>query len=260
MMKTTASALLALALGATPALATPSPPAAPAKKLSPKKAQARVVVPKEKQRAREAAARAPRFPSVALYEANLKEEMQYRPFDGAGRPRAGAARELERFLRDHHTGRRHSVDPRLGKVLYAVARHFGHRIEVFSGYRPPEYSTRQHSRHLTGSAVDFRIPGVRNEAIVSYLRASFHPVGVGYYPNGVHVHLDVARAEDAYWVDRGDAPSPSPTDQGADESTADETVAAAPPLPVFEPGDPGLPRQILIPPGPDDDPGFLDAE
>jgi hypothetical protein len=83
---------------------------------------------------------------------------------------------------------------------------------------------------------------------------------VGYYPNGVHVHLDVQREQDAYWVDRGDAPSPAPTDQGADEATADETVAAAPPLPIFEPGDPGLPRQILMPPGPDDDPGFLEAE
>jgi uncharacterized protein YcbK (DUF882 family) len=248
-MKTT---LLALALLVPAlALAKPKPPT------EKEKHQARVVLPKDKPRAKTAAARPPRFPAVALYEANLKEGLAFRPFDDRGRPRAAAGKELERFMRDHHTGRRHKVDPRLGKVLYDLARHFGHRVEVFSGYRPPEYSTRKHSRHLNGSALDFRIPGVRNEAIVRYLRANFHPLGVGYYPNGVHVHVDVDRGRDTYWVDTGDAPSPVATDQDLDEATVDETVAAPPEPAIF---DPGFPGEIIVPEGPDDDPGFLPAE
>ena len=39
--------------------------------------------------------------------------------------------------------------------------------------------------------------------LVRWLRQSFHPIGVGYYPNGGHVHLDVDRQRDAFWVQRG---------------------------------------------------------
>lgn len=253
-------ALVAALAFAPAALATPGDgkAAAPAQKVVKEKksaAQARVLMPKEKLRARAQAARAPRFPAVTLREVNLKEALSWRPFDDRGRPRVAAGKELERFLRDTHTGRRHLVDPRLGKVLYAVARHYGRPIEVFSGYRPPEFSTRKHSRHLTGSAIDFRIPGVRNEALVAWLRATFHTAGVGYYPNGVHVHIDVDRARDTYWVDTGDAPSPSPTDKDADEATVDETIANPPPPEFF---DPGFPSGVIVPEGPDDDPGFVE--
>jgi uncharacterized protein YcbK (DUF882 family) len=254
LLSITVVALGSAAHATPPVTAKPKPPtvSAPA---SPKKAQARVILSKEKTRAKIVAARAPRFPSVALHEVNLKEDLAYRPFDDRGRPRVGATKELEKFLRDTHTGRRHAVNPRLGKVLYEVARHYGHPIEVFSGFRPIEFSSRKHSRHITGSAVDFRIPGVRNEALVRYLRMTFHPAGVGYYPNGVHVHLDVDREQDTYWVDTGDAPSPAPTDKDADEATVDETVAN-PPSPAFF--DPGFPGSVIVPAGPDDDPGFVE--
>ena len=198
------------------------------------------------------AVRVPHFPSVLLHEANLGEDLAFRPFDERGRPRAAAAKDFDRFMRDHHTGRRRHIDPRLAKWLYEVARHFGRRVEVFSGYRPREFSARKHSRHITGHAVDFRIPGVPNEAIIKYLRATFHPSGVGYYPNGVHVHLDVDRDHDTYWVDTGDAPSPAPTDRDADEATSDETVAA-PPSPILDPG-----AEAVVPDEmPDDDPGLI---
>ena len=216
-------------------------------------AKARIALSREPSRARQAVARAPRFPSVALHEANLGEDLSFRPFDDRGRPRAGAAKEFERFMRDHHTGRRHHIDPRLGSWLYEVARHFGHRVEVFSGFRPLEFSARKHSRHITGSAVDFRIPGVRNETLVRYLRHTFHPAGVGYYPSGVHVHLDVDRDHDTYWVDAGDTPSPAPTDKDAGEATVDETVVNPPPPAIHDPG-----MEIVVPEGPDDDPGFVD--
>ncbi|MGZ3405813.1 MAG: D-Ala-D-Ala carboxypeptidase family metallohydrolase, partial [Polyangia bacterium] len=121
-----------------------------------------------------------------------------------------------------------------------VGRHFaGHRVEVYSGYRSRAYCTRAHSRHLTASAVDFRVDGVPNDELVKWLRATFHPSGVGYYPNGVHVHLDLDRARDTYWVDAGDD---------------DANVAATMPLPDAPAADE---EELLSPPL--DDPAFPDG-
>ncbi|HZS40611.1 MAG TPA: DUF882 domain-containing protein [Polyangia bacterium] len=200
----------------------------------------------------------PSYPAVELYAVNLNETLRWRPVDDRGRARKGADKELTRFLRCWHTGKQHRVDNRLGRVLYAVARHFpGKRLEIYSGYRPKAYCTREHSRHLTASAIDFHVTGVRNEKLIGWLRETFHPVGVGYYPNGVHVHLDVDRARDTYWVDAGDAPTPAgaaarpiaeigDTAPGAVEATADEPVEASAPIEAFaeDPpeADPGIPE------------------
>jgi uncharacterized protein YcbK (DUF882 family) len=185
------------------------------------------------------------FPAIELHAVNLNESLRWRPVDDKGKPRKSADKELTRFLRCWHTGQQHRVDARLGRVLYQVARHYpGHRIEIFSGFRPRKYCTRQHSRHLTASAIDFRIDGVKNETLIAWLRETFHPAGVGYYPNGVHVHLDVDRMHDTYWIDAGDAPSKSerllaevgdtaPADL---EATGDE--AANTNLPRLEPSEP----------------------
>jgi uncharacterized protein YcbK (DUF882 family) len=183
------------------------------------------------------------YPKVELHAVNLNETLHWRPVDDKGVPRKGANGELTRFLRCWHTGRQHKVDGRLGRVLYQVARHYpGHRLEIFSGYRPKKYCTRAHSRHLTASAIDFRIDGVKNEALISWLRATFHPAGVGYYPNGVHVHLDVDRAHDTYWIDAGDAPSrdrdqePLAAVGDTAPATLDPIVDELAPLPeVFDP-------------------------
>jgi uncharacterized protein YcbK (DUF882 family) len=199
--------------------------------------QGRILQPK--QRAKVQAPRRNPFPAVELFAVNLRETLKYRPYDDKGKPRKNANKELTRLLRCWHTGRQHAVDARLGRVLYQVARHYpGRRIEVFSGFRPKKYCTRQHSRHLTASAIDFRIPGVKNESLIGWLRSSFHPLGVGYYPHGVHVHLDVDRAIDTYWIDADDAPSPGrnrplaaigDTAPSAIEATQDEPVEAAAP-------------------------------
>jgi uncharacterized protein YcbK (DUF882 family) len=200
--------------------------------------------------------RRPSFPPVEIFAVNLNETLRYRPFDEHGRARKPAERQLTRLLRCWHTGKQRRVDPRLGRVLYEVARHYPERrLEIFSGYRPPAYCTRAHSRHLSASAIDFRVAGVSNEALVKWLRGTFHPVGVGYYPNGVHVHLDVDRTVDTYWVDAGDGPGiggptvalgdpgldapadePRAASDEAAEATADEPIGAEAPVP--RPSDP----------------------
>jgi uncharacterized protein YcbK (DUF882 family) len=205
------------------------------------KVQARILQPKRVQQASPARRV---YPAVDLYAVNLDESLRWRPVDDKGHPRKGADTELTRFLRCWHTGKQHKVDARLGKVLYQVARHYpGHRVEIYSGFRPRKYCTREHSRHLTASAIDFRIDGVKNEALIGWLRATFHPAGVGYYPNGVHVHLDVDRGHDTYWIDPGDAPSHDerPIAQVGDTAPADVEATgdeAANVLPRLEPADP----------------------
>jgi uncharacterized protein YcbK (DUF882 family) len=205
--------------------------------------QARILQPAKRKSA--AVRRTVSYPAVELHAVNLDESIRWRPVDDKGKPRKTADAELTRFLRCWHTGQKHKVDPRLGRVLYQVARHYpGHRFEIFSGFRPRKYCTRQHSRHLTASAIDFRIDDVKNEALIAWLRETFHPAGVGYYPNGVHVHLDVDRMHDTYWIDAGDAPAKddrllaevgdtAPADL---ESTGDE--AANTDLPHLQPLDP----------------------
>lgn len=145
----------------------------------------------------------PRFAPVPLVAPSHGERLLLRPFDDQGRPRRAVRRELTHLLRCPHTAKERAADPRLAPVLYQVGQHFRRPLVISSGYRPPELTTVRRSRHLNAAAVDFYVPGVRNEEVVRWLRSSFHPIGVGYYPNGAHVHLDVDRHRDAYWVQRG---------------------------------------------------------
>lgn len=199
------------------------------------------------------------FPAIEMYEVNLNEMLKFRPFDERGRPRKQALAELTKFMRCHHTGKQHRVDPRLMDALYTVGRHFaGKRIEVYSGYRPKQFCERAHSRHLTASAVDFRVDGVENEALIAWLRATFHPAGVGYYPNGVHVHLDLDRARDTYWIDPGDSPVDEPVDQPNGDAVGDLLRAPAPATPAA--GVPAIPAAGAPEAADDlaDDPHFID--
>jgi LysM repeat protein len=87
------------------------------------------------------------------------------------------------------------IDPRLIALLSQVSDTFGGRkLRIVSGYRPG-----QRSRHGHGQAVDFSVEGVPNWALRDYL-LGLERVGVGYYPNSIHVHLDV-REQSFSWVD-----------------------------------------------------------
>ena len=223
--------------------------------------QARLVHP-ESYPARHA--RPPRtdpYPAVPLFGAHVQEALTWKPLDARGRTSRTAGRELEHLLRCRQTGQRHAVNARLADALYRIGRHFpGHRVEIFSGYRPRAFCNRTQSRHMSGSAVDFHVEGIDNRVLVAYLRKTFHPAGIGFYPHGVHVHLDLERQDDAYWVEaevplepRAEAaprpdtapeaePEPEPElDADADEAPdADGPVAVrpAPPEPLAQ--DPAL--------------------
>lgn len=111
---------------------------------------------------------------------------------------------LNRFLRDHYSGKVGSMDPGLYDIMYALSRSLKVRspYQIISGYRSPHTNERLRARrgggvakrslHMDGKAVDLRIPGVplkelRDAALE--LKAG----GVGYYPGSDFVHVDTGR-------------------------------------------------------------------
>lgn len=92
-----------------------------------------------------------------------------------------------------------ALHPRLLQLLQAVVEHFpGHTVEIVSGYRPGEGT----SRHSHARALDLRLLGVRHEELRDFAR-TLPGAGVGFYPNSVFIHLDVRDTDEgrAFWTD-----------------------------------------------------------
>jgi uncharacterized protein YcbK (DUF882 family) len=129
---------------------------------------------------------------------------------------------IEKVMASWRTGQHQAINDRLLRLVVKVSDHFGGRpIRVVSGYRP--YSPSQytpHSRHNTGHAIDFSIPGVPNTVVRDYCR-TLPNVGCGYYPNSSFIHMD-ARESSAYWTDfAGPGQAPRYADaQGRDPGEA----------------------------------------
>ena len=148
------------------------------------------------------APKAPKNPPVVLYTVNHKETFSLRLRDAQGKPIKGNQRRFDRFLRCHHTEKKHAMNPRLMRVLYQTGRHWpGRRVEVVSGYRNPTVAKNPRSPHMKGLACDFRVDGVKATELRDYLRQKFDKVGVGYYPNSTFVHVDVRKERSAFWID-----------------------------------------------------------
>jgi hypothetical protein len=105
---------------------------------------------------------------------------------------------LSSMLASWRTGKETLIDERLIALIALASDEFGGRaLRIVSGYR--EHSYAPDSKHKSGQALDFSIPGVPNEALRDYLR-TLGDVGIGYYPNSTHIHIDV-RDKTTYWVD-----------------------------------------------------------
>jgi len=173
-------------------------------------------------------------PPLHLQLARSGERHEIAVFDDDGRLRREALAELRMVLSDPKSGIDHPIHWRLATLLVAVQARFPHgTIEVVSGYRNVGRHT-DRSNHTRGRAIDMRVvvDGARipNRQLFELLRASFAEVGVGYYPNGTFVHLDV-RESATIWVDysgAGEVPcySRAPGKDLAD-GTAERTSYAA---------------------------------
>lgn len=112
--------------------------------------------------------------------------------------------EINTILRDFRTGDVFPVDPRVVDIMYMLRRKTDKNnvvLEVLSGYRSPRTNDRlrrategvaNHSLHLTGQAVDLRMPGYSTRKlrdVAVRLRAG----GVGYYADSNFVHVDTGK-------------------------------------------------------------------
>ncbi|HEX3343413.1 MAG TPA: DUF882 domain-containing protein [Polyangiaceae bacterium] len=127
------------------------------------------------------------------------------------------------------------IDPRLLERLESAVDHFRKpgataKVLLVSGYRPKSAG----SYHQSGRALDFRIDGVENEALVTFCK-TLPDTGCGYYPNSSFVHLDVrdAGAGHVAWIDVS-RPGEPPKYVASWPLPAEES-AKAPALPPDEP-------------------------
>lgn len=138
---------------------------------------------------------------LQLYHLHTKERLDvvYRRGD-AYLP--GAADRLDHFLRDHRTGDVYLLNPALFDLLHDLTVTLGRdgaEIDIVCGYRSQgsneflrrtTFGVAQHSRHMSGEAIDIRIPGVPTSRLRDAALA-LHRGGVGYYPQSQFVHVDV---------------------------------------------------------------------
>ena len=145
----------------------------------------------------------PQFPPMSLYHIHNRERLELRLYDSRGRVRPKAVHKFSKFMRSYKTGKVRTIHWRLPVVLYEIWLRFGQpQVTIYSGYRPPEVCSLKTSKHTEGEAVDFSFDGVPNSEVRDYILKYWFMVGVGFYPNSYHVHLDV-RKKKTFWVDYG---------------------------------------------------------
>jgi Bacterial protein of unknown function (DUF882) len=147
------------------------------------------------------------------------------------------------------------IDAGLVERIQAITGHFSKnavaKVDVISGYRPMSSG----SYHATGQAMDLRIEGIPNEAVVEFCK-TLADTGCGYYPNSSFVHVDVRQPGTGHvaWIDAsgpGEAPKyvaswpppPDPEVKSAEksENPIDKLDPDLPQLPADDhPPAPGL--------------------
>ena len=167
---------------------------------------------------------------VTLERPASQETLRVRLFTKDGKPDPKGRARLARFLRARETDEEKRPPTRLMHVLAYLADHFnGRAIVVVSAYRSAQNGTNGTSRHATGEAIDVRIDGVPNERLRDYC-LTLRRVGVGYYPRGSFVHIDV-RDREVYWVDwsrPGEPPLYLPPGETPDKYDGGTSAAVSP--------------------------------
>ncbi len=137
---------------------------------------------------------------LALYNTHTDERLEIAYRDPSGQYDLDALSALDYFLRCPYTNRATKMDVRVIEFLNAVDKQLGgdNEIHVISGFRSPEYNrllrqkgrrTARHSLHLSGKAIDLRIPGI-GPNVIKKTALDLRYGGVGYYPRRGFVHLD----------------------------------------------------------------------
>jgi LysM repeat protein len=136
---------------------------------------------------------------VVLYRVRSDEAQEVPLCFCNGRPNPKAVEALSALSAPSNTEKSMPLHSRLVLLLQKIADKYpAKRIEIISGYRTKKQIGHE-SYHNKGQALDFRVEGVSNKDLVTFVR-TFKDVGVGYYPNSVFIHMDT-REQQAFWID-----------------------------------------------------------
>ncbi len=143
---------------------------------------------------------------LSFLDTHTKEELSVVYFkQGAYDPAALAA--VDRFFRDPLNGQIAPIDPRLLDLLFVLRSTLKSDApyHLICGYRSPDTNgvlrrrssgVSANSRHMSGTAADIRLPGVRLSALYRAAR-DLRGGGVGYYPSSDFIHVDIGPVR--YW-------------------------------------------------------------
>lgn len=136
----------------------------------------------------------------------LDESVKVNIYNQDGSYNVEALRSLDHVLRCRRTDDEKPIEPRLFTILSHVYDHFGGKaIDIVSGYRNQRKTT---SNHYKGTATDIRIEGVTPKKIRSFAESiDTGGLGIGLYPRGQFVHIDVRPLPSYRWIDMS---SPNP--------------------------------------------------
>jgi uncharacterized protein YcbK (DUF882 family) len=163
-------------------------------------------------------------PELVLHAMYIDETMEM----PAQTDRGGfSAEDLDRAahtLREPATGNAHPLEPRTMDMLYRIQTHFeAQEIRVMSAVRTPVPGNGQ-GLHGKGRAVDFVVPGASDMDVARFAR-ELGFVGVGVYPIGSFVHVDV-RERSYFWMDKS-GPGHKSRERGILLDVAQRSDAAA---------------------------------
>ena len=137
----------------------------------------------------------------------LDESVKVNIYNEDGSYNVEALRSLDHVLRCRRTDDEKPIEPRLFTILSHVYDHFGGKaIDIVSGYRNQRKTT---SNHYKGTATDIRIEGVTPKRIRAFAESiDTGGLGIGLYPRGQFVHIDVRPLPSYRWIDMS-APNPN---------------------------------------------------
>jgi uncharacterized protein YcbK (DUF882 family) len=136
-------------------------------------------------------------PTLVLEMIHTDERIELAPLRDDGGFTADDLALATHALRDPRNDEECGTDERLLGIAYQIEIKFHAKaLRVVSAYRGPWH---HHSRHGVGRALDFVVPGTRDEEVAKFAR-SLGFVGVGVYPRSGFVHVD-SRSRSYFWVD-----------------------------------------------------------
>lgn len=147
------------------------------------------------------------LPGTGSFDIKFRNAHTGDSFDGAYRVGSKylpeAFEKINFILRDFRTSDVFPIDPRVIDILYMISKKSGRDqpFEILSGYRSAKTNAMlsrvskgvaKHSLHMTGQAIDLRLPGYSTRG-VSKIARSLRVGGVGYYPDSNFVHVDTGQ-------------------------------------------------------------------